>query len=370
MRIAPTDTTPLSDEDSPDSPRPRPEAKKAQPPNSRGAQPSASRKAQPPNSRGAQRSNARKAQTSNARKAQPSNSRDAQPSRNALRVDGAPRSPKDADPGTETKSSLQTKGDPNADSQLKVKAAPAAAQEPKPLWAPEPLRTPKPTASLDRATDAPPSIPSWERGRTSTSRSDEPWEGHDGTPPPDVPVHAPPHTRRGRRPRSRVFVTMAVVLCFVAAVVAGAAIVSAFHNPTTPTVHSGAASIPKVPSPGVARVEAATDKAEAATNTARSKLIAMSGFPTLSKVSAIVNPYVEALQHYETALTDIAVPARAKAAVDSVRSLAGQNARFLFSINVLPSLGLGAYLAEFTQRATQLQLDFREVRGALAAETG
>jgi hypothetical protein len=271
---------------------------------------------------------------------------------------------------TEKKSSLQTKVDPNEDSQPKAKEAPTPAQEPKPLWAPEPLRTPKPTASLDRATDAPPRIPSWERGRTSTSRFDEPWEGHDGTTPPDVPVHAPPHTRRGRRPRSRVFVTVAVVLCFVAAVVAGAAIVSAFHNPTTPTVRSGAASIPKVPSPGVARVEAATDKAEAATNTAHSKLIAMSGFPTLSKVAAIVNPYVEALQHYQTALTDTDVPARAKTAVDSARSLAAQNARFLFNINVLPSLDLGAYLAEFTKRATQLQLDFREVRGALAAETG
>jgi hypothetical protein len=163
---------------------------------------------------------------------------------------------------------------------------------------------------------------------------------------------------------------MAVVLCFAAAVVAGAAIVSAFHNPTTPAVHSGAAPNPEVPSPGVSRAEAATAKAEAATNTARSKLSAISGIPTLSNVAAIVNPYVEALQHYQTALTNTAVPASAKAAVDNIRSLAGQNARFLFTINVLPSLDLGAYLAEFSKRATQLQLDFREVRGALAAESG
>jgi len=166
-----------------------------------------------------------------------------------------------------------------------------------------------------------------------------------------------------------VFVTMAVVLCFLAAVVAGAAIVSAFHNPTAPTAHSGAAPIPQVPSSGVSRVLAATDKAESATTTARSKLITISGIPTLTNVAAIVNPYVEALQHYQTTLTDTAVPAQAKAAVDSVRSLAGQDARFLFTINVLPSLGLGAYLAEFTKRATQLQLAFSEVRGALDAAT-
>ena len=71
-----------------------------------------------------------------------------------------------------------------------------------------------------------------------------------------------------------------------------------------------------------------------------------------------------------TTLTETAVPASAKTAVDSLRSLVGQDARFLFTINVLPSLGLGAYLAEFSKRATQLQLAFREIRGALAAATG
>ena len=44
--------------------------------------------------------------------------------------------------------------------------------------------------------------------------------------------------------------------------------------------------------------------------------------------------------------------------------------RFLFTINVLPSLGLGAYLAEFGQKSTQLQSAFSEIRRALGAATG
>ena len=99
--------------------------------------------------------------------------------------------------------------------------------------------------------------PNWERGRTSTSGSDARWEGADETTPPDVPVHA--HRtrvvgdgdgvvrssrspwccasgRRRRRGRHRVRVP----------------------QPDDPHRAPGAASIPEVPSPGVARVQAAT----------------------------------------------------------------------------------------------------------------
>jgi hypothetical protein len=330
--IAPTDTTPLSDENAADPTRPSPQRKKAQGPKPNGA----------------------------------------------LRVDVARRSPKDSDPGSEKKPQRQTKAeaqtDRTPDSPLDRSAPrvpkPGVKAAPKPVWVPEPTGSPKPAAPLDRETESPPRIPNWERAFASTSRSDARWEGPDGTTPSDIPVHAPPHTRRQRLPRNRAFVTVAVVLCLLVAIVAGATIVSAFNNPTAPTANPGAAPKSEVPSPAVARVQAATDTAETATTTARSTLNTVPGIPTLTNVAAIINPYVESLQHYQTTLTNTAVPAPAKATVASVRSLVRQDARYLFTINVLPSLGLGAYLAEFGKRSTQLQLAFREIRGALSAATG
>jgi hypothetical protein len=163
---------------------------------------------------------------------------------------------------------------------------------------------------------------------------------------------------------------MAVLLCFLAAIVAGAAIVSAFHNPPAPTTHPPGSSSSHISPAVVSRLRAATATAEDATNTARSSLDPISGIPTLTNVSAIINPYVESLQHYQTTLTETSVPAPAKKTVDSVGSLVGQDARFLFTINVLPSLGLGAYLAEFGQRSTQLQSAFSEIRRTLGTATG
>jgi hypothetical protein len=346
VRITPTDTTPLSNGDSPDPPRPRPKPKKAQPPNQR-ATPAA-------NSSG------------------------------AVRVDGERRNLPNSGPGSGTNSPPQTKppqakapqaepprtkaeptkAEPNADSRPKIKVAP------EPVWAPEPLRTPKPTASLDRATDAPPRVPNWERGRAATSQSDAQWDGAEGPTSPEIPVHAPPHARRRRLPRSRAFVTVAVVLCFLVAVVAGVAIVSAFHNPAAPKATPGTTSISHVSSPAIARVQAATTTAEAATTAARSDLTTIPGIPTVSSVAAVVNPYVESLQHYQDTLTNTAVPASAKTAVDSLRSLVSQDARFIFTINVLPSLGLGAYLAEFEQRSVQLESALHKIRGTLDEAAG
>jgi len=281
---------------------------------------------------------------------------------------------KDSDPGSEKKLQRQTKTEANtnstpespSDRSAPVVPHPKVKAAPKPVWVPEPIGSPKPAAPLDSETESQPRIPNWERAFASDAR----WQGPDGTTPSDIPVHAPPHARRRRLPRSRAFVTVAVVLCFLVAIVAGAAIVSAFHNPTAPTANPGAAPNSEVPSPAVARVQAATDTAEAATTTARSTLNTVPGIPTLTNVSAIINPYVESLQHYQTTLTKTAVPAPAKTTVDSVRSLVRQDAQFLFTINVLPSLGLGAYLAEFGKRSTQLQLAFREIKGALDAATG
>ena len=141
---------------------------------------------------------------------------------------------------------------------------------------------------------------------------------------------------------------MAVLLCFLAAIVAGAAIVSAFHNPPAPTTRSAAAPIPRRSrSSAVSRVRAATDTADDRHHTASSGLHTISGIPTLTKVSAIVNPYVESLQHYQTTLADTAVPAPAKGAIDSVAPLVGQDARFLSPSMCCRPCGLGDVPGQF-----------------------
>jgi hypothetical protein len=161
-------------------------------------------------------------------------------------------------------------------------------------------------------------------------------------------------------------VTAFVLLCIIVAVVAAAAIVSSFHNPTVSSAGPRAASTPEISSSGVSRVKTATDAADSATTAARSKLDAITGIPTTTNVAAIINPYVTSLQRYETTLSGNAVPAAARTGVDSVRSLVSQDVPFLSTINGLPSLGLGTYLAELGKRFTQLQITFSEIQRELS----
>jgi hypothetical protein len=199
------------------------------------------------------------------------------------------------------------------------------------------------------------------------SRPDAQWEDAHETTVPDVPVHAAPLTRRRRLRRSRAFMTAFVLLCVIVAAVAAAAIVSSFHNPTVSSAGPRAASTPKISSSEVSRVQKATETAESATTTARSTLDAITGIPTPTNVAAIINPYVTSLQRYETTLSGATVPASARTGVDGIRSLVGQDVQFLSTINGLPSLSLGTYLAELGKRLTQLQTTFSEVQGKLRA---
>jgi hypothetical protein len=303
--IAPTGTTPLSDENAPDPPRPSAPRKKVPAPKPQGA----------------------------------------------LRVDVARRSPKDSDPGSEKKPQRPAKAGAKTDSRTESRperSAPAAP-DPKGKAAPKPVWS-------DHTTEAPPRIPNWEHAFESTSRPDVPWEPDDQTTVGDVPVHVAPLT--GRRRRSRVFVVAVVLLCLLFAYVAVAAILSSRHNP------SAATAGPRAPTPSevsVARVDAATVAADRATVTTRSKLEAIPGIPTLTNVAAVILPYVTSLQRYETALTGTVVPAAAQTGVANVRSLVAQDLQFLDTLDGLPSLRLGTYLAEVGKRSTQLQTAFRQV---------
>jgi hypothetical protein len=191
-----------------------------------------------------------------------------------------------------------------------------------------------------------------------------PWEHDHETGVGDVPVHVAPLTRQRRR--SRVFVAAVVLLCLLFAYVAVAAILNSRHNPTAATGRPPAASPSEV---SVARVEAATVAADRATVTTRSKLEAIPGIPTPTNVAAVVLPYVTSLEDYETTLTGTVVPAAAQSSVADVRSLVGQDLQFLDTLDGLPSLGLGSYLAEVGKRSTQLQTVFGQVDRKLHTAT-
>jgi hypothetical protein len=303
VRIAPTDTTPLSDENAPDPARPSPPRKKAQAPKPHGA----------------------------------------------LRVNVARRSPKDSDPESEEKPQRQTKAG------AKTGSAPDSVDHSAPaVQEPGVEAAPKPVWGADGATEGPPRIPNWEHGYD--------------TEVPDVPVHVAPLTRRRRR-RSRVFVAAVVLLCLLFAFVAVAAILSSRHNPNAATVSPPGGTTSELTSSAVSRVQEATNAAATATTAARSKLAALPGIPTPTDVAAIVNPYVSALQSYETTLTGTDLPATARTTVGAVRSLVKQDVQFVSTIDGLPPLGLGTYLAEFGTRSTQLQTTLSETQRELRTAT-
>jgi hypothetical protein len=286
---------------------------------------------------------------------------------------------------TQTKPQTQTKVGSNAGATPKAKtapqpqAAPKPAQTPEPTWRPDGIRTPKPTAPLDRATEAPPEIPNWERTLAATPPPEAPlddaqWEHTDETAVADLPEHAAPLSRRRRLRQSRAFVITAVIFCVLVAFVAGAAIVSSFHNPPAGTARpqtpsTSKVSPPAVSSPEIPRLLTATEAAETATVTARSALADLSGFPTPANVAPIINPYVSSLQSYQTTLDGAVVPPIARTAATGARSLMKQDMPFLSTINGLPSLNLGTYLAEFSKRSSDLQLAFGEVEAQLRAST-
>jgi hypothetical protein len=334
VRIAPTDTTPLSDENAPEPARPSPKAKKTPAPKSSGA-----------------------------------------PRRDPVR-----RSPQGSNAGSEKKGQARPQQRPPAKVNATATSAPRAPATPKPVrapepgWTPDPIRSPKPAADLDRAADAPPRIPNWERARASTSQPDTrwedmQWEDADESADTELPVHAAPLTRRRRLRQSRAFVITLVVVGVVAAFVAGAAIVSSLHNPTAATPPTRTSSThPVSPSgSGTSRLLAATEAAETATTQVRSTLDTLSGFPTPTNVAPIVNPYVSALQRYETVLAGTVAPPAARTAAAGALSLVRQDVPFLSTINGLPSLSLGTYLAQLDNKASELQLAFGEVESQLRA---
>jgi len=131
----------------------------------------------------------------------------------------------------------------------------------------------------------------------------------------------------------------------------------------------GTTSTEAVVSHDASRLKAATQSVNAATNTARSKLLALTGIPTVGKVVVVMNPYVSSLQHYQTILSRVEVPKSARGAAATVRALVSENVQSLGTINGLAPIRLGSYLEEFGTGAAKLQKDLGTLEHALRAPT-
>jgi hypothetical protein len=146
---------------------------------------------------------------------------------------------------------------------------------------------------------------------------------------------------------------------------------------TTPTSTTPTSTVPTsttAPTPTTApaptfsnphSVQAAVTGANAATNTARSSLQSLSGFPTPTNVAVVINPYAYALQLYETFLSASAVPAAAWSEKIRADTQMSEDVRFLNTINGLPSLRLGTYMVRFNTVASQLQTTLHTLDGDL-----
>ena len=122
-----------------------------------------------------------------------------------------------------------------------------------------------------------------------------------------------------------------------------------------------------VVSQNASRLKTATQSVNAATNTARSSLLALRGIPTVGNVSVVMNPYVSSLQHYQTVLSRVEVPKSARGAAATVRALVSGDVQSLGTINGLAPLRLGSYLEAFGTGAAKLQRDLATLEHALRA---
>jgi hypothetical protein len=170
---------------------------------------------------------------------------------------------------------------------------------------------------------------------------------------------------------------MIVLTVLVVVFVAVAAVVASIHqSPSRPTppaagrsgTHATTQATIPVDRAGVAQVESATAAADRATTAARTKLHALTGFPTPTTVAAVINPYVRSLRRYRTVLASATtLPVSAQGAAAIVGALVTRDVKDLNTINGLPSIDLGTYLDAFGLNAGQLQEAFGTLRIRLGA---
>ncbi len=164
--------------------------------------------------------------------------------------------------------------------------------------------------------------------------------------------------------RSRVLTATIVLACLFVVVVAAVLGVRALRPSSHPATTSAppvtaappARTVTTVPSSqNVARIQTATDAVDSATTAASVGITSMTTIPTPTSVETVMNPYIAALQLYQTVLSGSQVPAAARPAEVSAQAQLRQDLVFLDTINGLPPAQLGAYLAQFDSDATSLQ---------------
>lgn len=230
------------------------------------------------------------------------------------------------------------------------------------VWAPEVNQKAKPKYRRDASVVEPPPIPDWHsssplRSPPLRSTPQQRREQSNEKPTANGLVHPRPARPTGPPPRRRVLVTTLILAGLVALLVAAVATVYALQ-PTTPNPGlqtPSASDVPPSLQASQVQVRAATAAAVSATTTVRSRLAAMSGFPTPPKVAAMINPYDSSLQLYEVVLSVSAVPAAVWSAKSGAAAQVRRDLQFLATINGLPPVRLGAYLRQLGTNSTQLQ---------------
>lgn len=237
-------------------------------------------------------------------------------------------------------------------------AAPAASglarvadTPPEPVWPTEPAREVEP-----------PQIPNW--GRASTDLSEARWEHAGEATPSDWQAPTGPSASARREPRTRAF-KLAVVLASLLVLIIVAVVVASVHHSTSSPTIPAAPSTSAVSSSTADQVRAATAAADTATTKARNQLLALTGVPTIPKVAGVINPYVAALERYDSVLTMAAVPQSARSTAVGTDVLVARDMQTLATINGLPAFNLGTYLEEFTLDAAQLQTNLGNLQQKL-----
>ncbi len=246
-------------------------------------------------------------------------------------------------------------------------SGPRAQTPPEPVWPPEPPVAPNLVTTLEPLREVEPKpIPDWERAWWSEDR----WEHASETTLPSRPLPSVDH--RQRPPQRSLSVTTTIVLASLFVVfVAVAAILASLHHSAPPSTGRASTPTSTVSSADVTRLRTATTAAVAATATAHSGLESLSGIPTLARVAAVINPYVQSLQHYGSVLAETAAPTTARTAAASAHALVTQEVQFLGTINGLQSIGLGSYLDQVGQYLDQFGQDSTQLQRTLSsAERG
>jgi hypothetical protein len=175
----------------------------------------------------------------------------------------------------------------------------------------------------------------------------------------------PPRSRRlerriaGTKPRLRptraLFLLIAVVLAL-----AGLSVWLALPGPSTgPTVSDSAIAA------GTREVRLATEAVTQAGTAMSSQMSSLRGLPTVASVSAAVDPYLVALEHYRAALSSSVVNRAAdqwrRVVLVEVHTLV----TLLASLPTTPSGQLGSWINNFYLQTAELQSAIQALGGAL-----